>query len=241
MIDRMSESISVGELRQRAAGTTAPGTEALVGLLGRSPRDERIGLDRAPAAVLARRLRSSRAPSSGSLTALLAVLDDLGDDDVRFGRYDTETEVAIMLIDAGGAVTAASVEPVVEPDSVSAAELAGLLRRSDDAAAASSAVARALAVLDERPDESLRVGRQGAIATSRTFRTKYSIAREKGVTVVGLEDFVDRLAEMGETEIALCSADTGSAVVVAALRPDRSAAIAVLFVTDLRHDGDARV
>jgi hypothetical protein len=233
MIDRMSETISVGELRQRAAGTTAPGTEALVGLLGRSPRDERIGLDRAPAAVLARRLRSSRAPSSGSLTALLAVLDDLGDDDVRFGRYDTETEVAIMLIDAGGAVTAASVEP--------AAELAGLLRRSDDAAAASSAVARASAVLDERPDESLRVGRQGAIATSRTFRTTYSIAREKGVTVVGLEDFVDRLAEMGETEIALCSADTGSAVVVAALRPDRSAAIAVLFVTDLRHDGDARV
>ena len=231
----MDDHIGSRRLGERLIDSAAPGAAEVSRFVGSLPPDDRFDLDRVAAATLARMLRRSRQVPTASLEALVAVLDGLGASDVLFGRHDSESETAVVVLDvASGAVVAGSVRPIPEREVITAGELAGILRRADDASIATTAVARTLELLSTRDDdEALVVGRQGASATARTFRTKYSMARETGVTVLGLEEFADRLSALGDTEIALCLASTDDAHVVAALDADRSAAITALVVTDL--------
>ncbi|WP_236789386.1 hypothetical protein [Amycolatopsis sp. GM8] len=115
-------------------------------------------------------------------------------------------------------------------DFIAARELASLLATSED-----QLVERAAAIASRiEPDKSLRLGRQPAARTAETLRVKYSLARDRGVRVEGLDELVARLSPMGDTPIRACVAESVGEFVLVVVNDDADVVESVLHVNTER-------
>ncbi|MCL2090462.1 MAG: hypothetical protein FWH11_04440 [Micrococcales bacterium] len=109
---------------------------------------------------------------------------------------------------------------------VSAETLAGLLAARDD----EGSVRAATIVADLDPDLQIRLGTQPAGRTAVTFSIKYEAARERGVVVLGLEQLVDHLTALSDSEIRACVVEGRNDFVLVVLDYNLSRVECVLHV-----------
>ena len=139
-------------------------------------------------------MRSKYLAREPNLQELIEPLVGLGSTPVIFCQVESAEEVvSFVLGEHENEVLAATyLDRSRTARTTSLGDLRGLLRASPLPAAG-----RALSAIEALPDgQLLRLGETEAASIARTLWTKYNLAREKGVTVVGLEQFTKDLSEL---------------------------------------------
>ena len=101
-------------------------------------------------------------------------------------------------------------------DFITAGALASLLRAAHD-----PVLQRAGEIADRLgARQQLRLSRQPAARTAESLRLKYTLARDRGVPVDGLDQLVARLSALGETPIRACVAEVDDEFALVVLTDD---------------------
>ncbi|MCP1501857.1 hypothetical protein J2Y89_000601 [Curtobacterium herbarum] len=198
--------------------------------MARAQKDDEVFADRFSAAEFVAMVRSKYLAREPNLQELIEPLVGLGSTPVIFCQVESAEEVvSFVLGEHENEVLAATyLDRSRTARTTSLGDLRGLLRASPLPAAG-----RALSAIEALPDDRvLRLGETEASSIARTLWTKYNLAREKGVTVVGLEQFTKDLSDAGPTGVLLCSAWLQDSLVTAALDPTARRIVGVLFITD---------
>lgn len=101
-------------------------------------------------------------------------------------------------------------------------------------ASAEESSARHAAAIASRldPEAQLRLSRQPAARTAETLRIKYSLARDRGVQVEGLDELVASLVPMGDGWIRACVAEGAGEFAVVVLSDTAEDVEAALYVVE---------
>jgi hypothetical protein len=83
------------------------------------------------------------------------------------------------------------------------------------------------------PDSVVTVATQPAARTAETLRVKYSLASERGATVLGLDRLVHALTRLGAARIAGCHVEAPGQFALVFFTEDASELVGVLHVVSL--------
>lgn len=222
--------LTVRDLDRILAHSTVPVPPEVEPVMARAQKDDEVFADRFSAAEFVAMVRSKYLAREPNLQELIEPLVGLGSTPVIFCQVESAEEVvSFVLGEHENEVLAATyLDRSRTARTISLGDLRGLLRASPLPAAG-----HALSAIEALPDDRvLRLGETEASSIARTLWTKYNLAREKGVTVVGLEQFTKDLSDAGPTGVLLCSAWLQDSLVTAALDPTARRIVGVLYITD---------
>lgn len=222
--------LTVRDLEQILEHSTVPVSPEVESVIARARKDDEVFADRFSAGEFVTMVRSKYLAREPNLQELIEPLVGLGSTPVIFCQVEYGEEVvSLVLGEHEHEVLAATyLDRSRTARTVTVGDLRGLLRASPLPASG-----RALAAIGALPDDRLlRLGETEAASIARTLWTKYNLAREKGVVVVGLERFAKDLSDAGPTGVLLCSAWLHDSLVTAALDPTARRIVGVLFITD---------
>lgn len=222
--------LTVRDLDRILAHSTVPVPPEVEPVMARAQKDDEVFADRFSAAEFVAMVRSKYLAREPNLQELIEPLVGLGSTPVIFCQVESAEEVvSFVLGEHENEVLAVTyLDRSRTARTISVGDLRGLLRASTLPAAG-----RALSAIEALPDDRLlRLGETEASSIARTLWTKYNLAREKGVTVLGLEQFTKDLSDAGPTGALLCSAWLQDSLVTAALDPTARRIVGVLFITD---------
>ncbi len=222
--------LTVRDLDRVLTHSIAPVPPKVESVMARAQNDDEVFADRFSAAEFVTMVRSKYLAREPNLQELIEPLVGLGSTPVIFCQVESGAEVvSLVLGEQEHEVLAATyLDRSRTARTVSVRDLRGLLPAS-----ALPAAARAVVAIEALPDgQLLRLGETEAASIARTLWTKHDLAREKGVTVVGLEQFTEDLSDAGPTGVLLCSAWLQDSLVTAALDPTARRTVGVLFITD---------
>jgi hypothetical protein len=226
----MMDVLTVRDLDRALAHSTVPVPPEVESVMARARKDDEVFADRFSAAEFVTMVRSTYLAREPNLQELIEPLGGLGSTPVIFCQVESGEEVvSLVLGEQENEVLAATyLDRSRTTRTVSVQDLRGLIQASTLPAAA-----RAMSAIEALPDDRLlRLGETEAASIARTLWTKYNLAREKGVVVVGLEQFTKDLADAGETDVLLCSVWLEESLVTAALDATARRIVGVLFITD---------
>lgn len=86
------------------------------------------------------------------------------------------------------------------------------------------------------PDSTLPVGTQPAAATAETLHLKYSLASERGATVLGLESLTRALRGLGTARVSGCPVEGAHQFALVFFTDDTTELIGILCVATDRAD-----
>jgi len=222
--------LTVRDLDRIFAHSTVPVPPEVESVLARAEKGDEVFADRFSAAEFVTMVRTRYLAREPNLQELIEPLGGLGSAPVLFCQVESAEEVvSFVLGEHENEVLAATyLDRSRTTRTISLGDLRGLLRASPLPAAG-----RALSAIEALPDgQLLRLGETEAASIARTLWTKYNLAREKGVTVVGLEQFTKDLSDAGSMDVLLGSIWLQDSLVTAALDATARQIVGVLYITD---------
>lgn len=226
----MTGVLNVRDLDQILAHSTVPVPPEVNSVMAQAQKNDEVYADRFSAAEFVTMVRSKYLAREPNLQEIIEPLVGLGSTPVIFCQVESGAEVVSLVLDEheNEVLAATYLDRSRTMRTVSVRDLRVPLQASTLPAAA-----RAVAAIEALPDDRLlRLGETEAASIARTLWTKYNLAREKGVTVVGLEQFTKDLSDAGPTGVLLCSAWLQDSLVTAALDPTARRIVGVLYITD---------
>ena len=221
---------TVRDLDRILAHSTVPVPPEVESVMARAQKDDEVFADRFSAAEFVAMVRSKYLAREPNLQELIEPLGGLGSAPVLFCQVESGEEVVSLVLDEHEheVLAVTYLDRSRTARTISVGDLRGLLRASPLPAAG-----RALSAIEALPDDRvLRLGETEASSIARTLWTKYNLAREKGVTVVGLEQFTKDLSDAGSMDVLLGSIWLQDSLVTAALDPTARRIVGVLYITD---------
>lgn len=166
-----------------------------------------------------------REPNLASLAKPLARLQDRW---VHFCQAEYDDKIASFILDSENKqmLSMTYLDRTTARRTVAVQDLLKVLKGSPAPAAT-----HALKVLSTMAGEArLSLSEQSATTLARTLWTKYNLAREAGVRVVGLEEFVRKLNSVGALPVQMCVAWEKDSLVTVILDNEAERLVGVLFV-----------
>jgi hypothetical protein len=221
--------LTVRDLDRILTHSIAPVHPKVESVMARAQNDDEVFADRFSAAEFVTMVRSKYLAREPNLQELIEPLVGLGSTPVIFCQVESGAEVVSLVLDEQEheVLAATYLDRSRTMRTVSVRDLRGLLQAST-LPAATRAVAAIGALCD---GQLLRLGETEAASIARTLWTKYNLAREKGVTVVGLEQFTKDLSDAGSMDVLLGSIWLQDSLVTAALDATARQIVGVLFIT----------
>lgn len=220
--------ISVHHLRAVTNGTTVDLPDRVVEVLAAVGSDAQVLVSDVSARSFAAVIRRTYSKQSPNLVPFIDPLEALGDELVLICQVEHGDELVTVVLRATDRtlVAATAIDRSVGLVHITVQELCSRLRASDARGAD-----LALEVASQCPaEERLRVFEQGALATARTFLTKYRMAAESGSDVRGLDDFARALVPLGDEQPGLCTVQADTSVAIIAFTPGRTDVLAAMSV-----------
>lgn len=221
--------LTVRDLDRVLAHSIAPVPPKVESVMARAQNDDEVFADHFSAAELVTMVRSKYLAGEPNLQELIDPLVGLGSTPVIFCQVESGEEVVSLVLDEheNEVLAATYLDRFRTTRTVSVRDLRGLLQASPLPAAA-----RAVAAIEALPDgQLLRLGETEAASIASTLWTKYNLAREKGVVVVGLEQFTKDLSDAGSMDVLLGSIWLQDSVMTAALDATARQIVGVLYIT----------
>ncbi|QZQ57138.1 hypothetical protein KZI27_10195 [Curtobacterium sp. TC1] len=199
-------------------------------LLTELPPEQELFVDQFEAAEFERMVRDNYLVRAPNLVELLAPVRDLGNGPILFCQAEAGERIASFVVDAEHQVPLAAtyIDRAPTQKTISVGALRPLLKELTTPATLKASAA----LLPQACEKDLRLSVQDASSIARTLLTKYNLAREKGVVVIGLEEFTTNLALLGSTEVRLCFVWLEDSLVTVALEKERDQVMGALFVTN---------
>jgi hypothetical protein len=226
----MTGVLNVRDLDQILAHSTVPVPPEVKSVMAQAQKNDKVYANGFSAAEFVTMMRSKYLAREPNLQELIEPLVGLGSTPVIFCQVESGEEVVSLVLDEheNEVLAATYLDRSRTTRTASVRDLRGLLQASTLPAAA-----RAVAAIEALPDgQLLRLGETEAASIARTLWTKYNLAREKGVVVVGLEQFTKDLSDAGSMDVLLGSIWLHDSLVTAALDATGRQIVGVLFITD---------
>jgi len=205
--------LTVRDLDRILAHSTVPVPPEVESVMARAQKDDEVFADRFSAPEFVAMVRSKYLAREPNLQELIEPLGGLGSAPVLFCQVESGEEVVSLVLDEHEMLAATYLDRSRTTRTVSVRYLRVLLQAST-----LPATARAVAAIEALPDgQLLRLGETEAASIASTLWTKYNLAREKGVVVVGLEQFTKDLSHAGSMDVLLGSIWLQDSLVTAAL------------------------
>ena len=223
--------VSVPHLRALTNETTVELPERVVEVLAAVGSDAQVFVSDVSARSFAGVVRRTSSKQSPNLVPFIGPLEALGDELVLICQVDHGDELVTVVLRATDRtlVAATAIDRSVGLVHITVQELCSRLRASDAPGAE-----LALEVASQCPsEERLRIFEQGALATARTFLTKYTMAAERGFDVRGLDGFARALAPLGDAQPGFCTVQADTAIAITAFTPGRTDVLAAVRVGGL--------
>ena len=220
--------LTVRDLDRILAHSTVPVPPEVESVMARAEKGDEVFADRFSAAEFVTMVRTRYLAREPNLQDLIEPLGGLGSAPVLFCQVESGEEVVSLVLDEHEVLAVTYLDRSRTARTISVGGLRGLLGASTLPAAG-----RALSAIEALPDDRLlRLGETEAASIARTLWTKYNLAREKVVTVVGLEQFTKDLSDAGSMDVLLGSIWLQESLVTAALDATARQIVGVLYITD---------
>lgn len=223
--------VSIGHLRTVTKDSTVELPDRVVEILAAVGPDTDVLVSDLSARSLAAVIRRTYSKQEPNLVPFIDPLEALGDELVLICQvqHGDELVTAVLRATDRSLVAATSIDQSVGRVHITVHELCSRLRASDAPGAE-----LALEVASQCPaDERVRIFEQGALATARTFLTKYTMAVEKGFDVRGLDGFARALVPLGDEQPGFCIVRSDNEMATTAFVPNGSAVLAAMSVGGL--------
>ncbi len=224
-------AISIHHLRAVTNGTTVDLPDRVVEVLAAVGSDAQVLVSDVSARSFAAVIRRSYSTKQPNLVAFIDPLEALGDELVLICQVEHGDELVTVVLRATDRtlVAATAIDRSVGLVHITVQELCSRLRTSDAPGAELALEVASQCAAEER----LRVFDQGALATARTFLTKYTMAAEKGFDVRGLDEFARALVPLGDEQPGFCIVQADTWVGFTAFTPGRTDVLAAMSVGGL--------
>lgn len=220
--------LTVRDLDRILAHSTVPVPPEVGSVLARAEKGDEVFADRFSAAEFVTMVRTRYLAREPNLQELIEPLGGLCSAPVLFCQVESGEEVVSLVLDEHEVLAVTYLDRSRTARTIPVGDLRGLLRASPLPAAG-----RALSAIEALLEgQLLRLGETEAASIARMLWTKYNLAREKGVTVVGLEQFTKDLSGAGSMDVLLGSIWLQDSLVTAALDATARQIVGVVYITD---------